>query len=84
MGVTINSKLSWNAHINIIVTKANRLMGLIKRSVGFKVPSHVKLNLYNSLVRSNVEYCSEAWNGLSKKKTESKSNVYNVLQRDIY
>jgi hypothetical protein len=41
-------------------------MGLIKRTVGFGAPQNVKLQLYQSLVRSNLEYCTQAWNGLTK------------------
>ena len=65
LGVVIENTLSWNNHVNKIIAKANRILGLIKRTVGFNAPEHVKLQLYQSLVRSNLEYCSQAWNGLT-------------------
>ena len=46
--------------------KANRTMGLIKRTVGYKVSQSVKYQLYNSLVRSKLEYCAQIWGGLTK------------------
>ena len=38
LGVSVTSDLSWNSHINRLVSKCNRMMGMIKRSVGYKVP----------------------------------------------
>ena len=34
VGVTINSDLSWGKHVSYIVNKANKVLGVIKRSVG--------------------------------------------------
>ena len=65
LGIIIENTLSWNNHVNKTIAKANRVLGLIKRTVGFNSPEHVKLQLYKSLVRSNLEYCSQAWNGLT-------------------
>lgn len=61
LGVTITNFLSWNAHIHKIVAKANRLLGLIKRTLGFQAPAGAKLILYNSLVRSTLLYASTIW-----------------------
>jgi hypothetical protein len=66
LGILIRSDLSWNNHIKSIISKAKRMMGLIKRTVGYRAPQNVKLQLYTSLVRSNLEYCTQAWNGLTK------------------
>jgi hypothetical protein len=66
LGVIIDKTVSWNSHVKDIVAKANRIMGLIKRTVGFNVSYVVKYQLYNSLVRSKLEYCTQVWGGLSK------------------
>ena len=34
LGVTITKDLSWGNHIGIIVNKANKVLGLMRRSVG--------------------------------------------------
>ena len=34
IGITIVSSLSWKCHINNIVSKANRMLRLVKRTVG--------------------------------------------------
>lgn len=42
-------------------SKANRMLGLIKRTIQFKDPC-ILVRLYKSLVRPHLEYCSAAWN----------------------
>ena len=61
LGVNVSSSLNWHNHIDSIVAKANRINGLIKRTVGYSAPHNVTLNLYKSLSRSNLEYCSPVW-----------------------
>ena len=46
---------------NTSVYKCNRMMGMIKRSVGYKAPINVTSYLYSTLVRSNLEHCSTVW-----------------------
>jgi hypothetical protein len=62
LGVSVTNNLSWKPHIRNIVSKANRLLGLIKCTLGFRDPVKSKLLLYNSLVRSTLMYASVIWN----------------------
>ena len=32
----VDSKLSWNQHVNDIVNRANKTLGLIKRTLGYR------------------------------------------------
>ena len=43
LGFWIESSLRWDAHINYIVGKANRVLGLIRRIFGVLNPSSVVL-----------------------------------------
>ena len=45
----------------MIVAKANRLLGFIRRSCAGIVGSVALLRLYCSLVRSHFCYCSQLW-----------------------
>ena len=58
LGVTLDSALQWNIHVKNIISKANRVSGLIKRTLGWHAPQHTKFILYSSLVGSILEYCS--------------------------
>jgi len=61
LGVLISNDLSWGAQVNEAVSKCNKLMGMVKRTVGYSAPPRVTLALYQSLVRSNLEYASSVW-----------------------
>jgi len=58
--VTIDSKLTWNGHIQRIVNKANQINAFLHRNL-HHCPSHVKCNCYKSMVRPIVEYASPIW-----------------------
>ena len=62
LGIITNHHLSWNPHIDYIVSKANRMLGLIKRTCKGLDDLKTLRTLYcSSLVRSNLEYCSVVW-----------------------
>ncbi|CAH2087310.1 unnamed protein product [Euphydryas editha] len=61
LGVTIDGRLTFVAHVDNIVVKAAQNLGFIKRNTqGFS--RRTKTILYNSLVRSCLEYASVIWN----------------------
>ena len=60
LGVIIDSKLKFSSHIVQQVKKANRLMGLIRRSYNFLDIVLFKY-LFISLVRPHLEYCVTVW-----------------------
>ena len=66
LGVDISAKLVWDTHVNRVVKKCNRKMGMIMRTVGFHAPVKVTKTLYSSLIRSDLEYGSCLWSGTSK------------------
>ena len=60
LGVTIDSTLSFDTHITAAVNKANRVMGVIRRTFKHLDAETFKL-LYKSLVRPHLEYAHSAW-----------------------
>ena len=77
LGVIIDHKLNFSSHIVTQVKKANKMMGLIRRSY-----THLDITsfryLFNSLVRPHLEYCVSIWYPLLKKDEEL---IENVLRR---
>lgn len=62
LGIVISSDLSFTEHINMVIKKANKMVGFISRmSKDFRNTQTIKI-LYNSLVRSHLEYASAVWN----------------------
>ena len=60
LGVTINCNLSWGKHVSYIVNKANKVLGVIKRSLG-NDNRHTFSCLNKSLVRPKLEYATPVW-----------------------
>ena len=60
LGVELSSNMSWNKHINKISTKANRMLGLLKRNLS-SCSQPVKDVAYKTLVRPTLEYCNTIW-----------------------
>lgn len=61
LGVYFKPDLSFNQHITFVVNKAFRMLGFVKRfSRSFKDVGVMK-TLYNSYVRSSLDYCSPVW-----------------------
>ena len=57
----IANDTSWKEHIVMIVAKANRMLGFLKRHCRGLVDSEALLRLYSSLVRSHLCYCWQVW-----------------------
>lgn len=61
LGVIVTSTMSWSAHIRSKVSKANQLLGMIKRALGIHAPSRAKQLLYSAVVKTTVLYGSVFW-----------------------
>ena len=61
LGITITKDLTWNNHLKVIVPKANRKMGFIKRNCFALLNTKTFILLYTSLVRSYFCYASQVW-----------------------
>ena len=55
LGITLQSNLKWNKHINSITNKANQSLGFLKRNLKIK-SSAVKSHAYKAFVRPKLEY----------------------------
>ena len=51
------------------------MLGLRKRTVGYYDAVSVKIQLYVSLMRSRLEYCSSVWSGLTKTNVQRLDRV---------
>lgn len=70
LGVILDSKLTFADHIDSVVGKANRMLGLLMRSVQMArcarrvtLDQHAIMSAYNAHVRSVIEYGSVIWSG---------------------
>ena len=60
LGVVLDNKMRWSPHIETITSKANKVLGLIKRNL-WNCPKSVKETAYKTLVRPKLQYACSAW-----------------------
>ena len=61
LGLVTGNKLSWNAHVDKICSKANKILGLVKRTCKGLKDVNTLRTLYCALVRFQLEYCTIVW-----------------------
>ena len=87
LGLITSSKLSWNAHVDKITSKANKIIGLVKRTCkGMKDISTLR-TLFCALVRSQLEYCTVVWSpqtarNIKKLERIQRRAIYFILMTD--
>jgi hypothetical protein len=74
LGIWLQKSLSWDCHVNAICAKANRILGLIRRSFGNKNPTAVK-TAFLALVRPILEYASPIWSHCSQSNLKKLEKV---------
>ena len=82
LGVIITSKLSWNEHINHITSKAQRMLGFLRRNL-HSCPRQIREQSYMSLVRPTLEYCASVWDPQTVKGITKVENVQRRAARYI-
>ena len=61
LGTLVSSDLKWGPHIQKMVAKANRMLGLLKRTCSEITNVRVRRALFLTLVKSQLTYGSEVW-----------------------
>ena len=76
LGVTVSKDLRWASHCQTILHKANRTLGLLRRTLS-PCSKEVKNRAYLALVRPQLEYGSEAWNPYNSTSIQGIERVQN-------
>ena len=74
LGVLIDEKLNFSDHVHEQINKAYSMVGIIKRNFKYLNIQCFTL-LYNSMVRSHLDYCSSVWNPYHKGDIEAVEKV---------
>ena len=61
LGVQVTQDLSWNERVRNIVSKANKVLGFLRRHCSNSLPYEIQRTLYVSLVRSHLTYAGQVW-----------------------
>ena len=60
LGITVQSNLKWDKHINDITSKGNKALGFLKRNLQTS-NQQIKTQAYQALVRPKIEYSCSIW-----------------------
>ena len=82
LGVTVDSGLDFDQHINQKVNKATSILAVIRRSYHF-LNEQTFLPLYKSLVRSHLEYAVPVWCPCKIKHIELLENVQRAATKQL-
>lgn len=82
LGVYISNDLSWHSHINYITNNACRTLGYLRRNFR-QAPAHLKLQLYQTLIRPKLEYASAVWDPAQSTLIDTLESVQNRSARFI-
>ena len=74
LGVLFTSDLKWKAHIHEITSKANRILGRLKRTFAVADVESIRL-LYVSLIRPHLEFAVPVWSPYFKTDIEALERV---------
>ena len=82
LGVNVDSELSFESHVYIQTKKANKLLGMIRRT--FSQLDKVSLPLlYKAIVRPHLEYCNVTWHPRWKKEGDALEAIQRRATKQI-
>ena len=61
LSVMITSRLTWETQVLMVTAKANKLLGLLRRTCPMLTDLKVTRSLYLALVKSQMSYATEVW-----------------------
>ena len=82
LGVILDNKLSWNQHINYLVTKLSQVGGILYK-VRSMLPLKSRIMIYNSLAGSYLNYGITAWGSATPTALHKLKTMQNRLLRYI-
>lgn len=82
LGVMLDNKMRWSPHIEIITSRANKVLGLIKRNL-WNCPKSVRETVYTTLVRPKFQYAYNAWDPHYQKDKAALESVERKAARSV-
>ena len=70
LGVIIDDKLNWDAHIKYLKRKLNYAVATLNR-IRDSIPNHLHRDLYYTLFESHMSYCISAWGSAAQFRINS-------------
>lgn len=78
LGVIFNEKMSWDDHVDYVITKLSQVIGIVYRN-RHVLPTNVKITIYRSLFHSRLNYGILTWGST----TQENLRKLQVLQKSF-
>ena len=82
LGITIDSKLKWNVHVDSTYNKANNTLAFLRRHLT-SCPPAIKERCFKTYVRPILEYGSSVWDPYLKKDIEKLEKIQRRAARFV-
>ena len=79
LGVIVDEKLNWSAHIKTLKSKMSRYIGILCK-IKKLLPIQAKMQIFQSLIQSHLSYCSIVWGFTAKSNIES---LFRIQKKEI-
>lgn len=88
LGVSISEDLTWNHHVELLTTKINQRLGLLKR-IKYLLPFKARMLFYNGLVLPLFDYADTVWGDKNNATLMNNIQIQNkaakiILDRPIH
>ena len=77
LGLTLDARMNWNEHIDLVALKASRTLCLLGRIRKY-INTDVCRQLHDSIIRPLYEYCDAIWTNTDKVPERTPQCVYPV------
>lgn len=82
LGVKLDQNLSFDPHVDRVIAKISRALGVLKRVSPF-IDQDTKLTLFNTIVLPHFDYCSTVWDICSENHINKLQRLQNRAMRII-
>lgn len=83
LGLILDSKLTWKPHIDKIRSRLASLAGLL-RNMSRCLPKRVRYTIYNSMVKSHIDYLIEIWGTAAKTNLQLLQRAQNKIIKALF
>ena len=80
IGVNVDNDLNFNVHINSMVNKANRVMGIARKTFS-NLNCEIFIPIFKALVRPHLEYAAPVWSPHGHGSGHLKTKIEDVQRR---
>lgn len=83
LGVIFSAHMSWESHVNLVLTKLARITGIVGR-LKYILSPKLKILVYNSLFYSHLNYCQLVWGTTSFSNLQKVYVMQKRYLRNVY